>query len=143
MSKVEYDSYSWTGIKLKPEMDYETTMWLEAFEDSLCQVSAVLWRVFPEKWKVRIAGNLAGWHYGLYESESYGNREADIACRDRIKQEWVEEERAALLGYVRLLMSDVDNGSSRVFDVMTHDQRIAMHKLFNFEEFYAKEVIRK
>lgn len=107
--------------------------WEECIREAAEDVGAVL----TDEQIVGIASWVEGAHenYGLATGRDVADRNWRAAEDDRLRKEGARK----VLAYVEDRVATIDNGPSRVFDAMSHNQRLAMHELFQARAFLRRE----
>ncbi len=109
-------------------MDY----WKECLAEAADEFGVAL----TEEQLVGIARIIEGAHenYGQATGRDVWDDNWRAAENTRLKSEGAE----AVLKHVEACVATIDGGPSRVFDAMSHNQKIAMHELFQTRRFVHK-----
>lgn len=85
--------------------------------------------------------SIASWVEGAHENYGLatGREVADRNWRANEDERLLKAGAEKVLGYVEDRLASINRGSGRLFDAMNHEQRLAMHELFETRSFLRKQ----
>ena len=84
---------------------------------------------------------IASWAEGAHDnfSMAHGYDVADANWRAQNDRDQQKKGVETVLRYIEDRVATIDNGSARCFDVMSDNQRFAMHEIFAARDFLRKQ----